>query len=298
MYCNQGFKNLICSDAINNIYLYYFLKSKSAYLNSLGRGATFKEISKRIVENIVVPLPDISSQVEIGDQLIAVERIEKQRKRQLSLYDELVKSRFVELFGDPLYNPKEWPKKKLVDICTKLTDGTHFSPKSFQTGEYKYITAKNITKDGFDFSSITYVPKNVHEKIYSRCNPEYGDVLYIKDGVTTGIAICNTLHEEFTLLSSVALLKQNRDILNGYFLCGVLNNKSMYDNIRQNMGGAAITRLTIQKLNNIRIIVPPLELQNQFADFIQQLDKSKLAVQKSLDELEILKKSLMQQYFG
>lgn len=116
--------------------------------------------------------------------------------------------------------------------------------------------------------------------------------------MTTGIAMINTLHEEFTLLSSVALLKQNRDIINGYFLCGVLNNPDMYADIRSNMGGAAITRLTIKKLNEIQVIVPPLELQKQFTAFVEQTDKSKSAIQQSLEKLETLRKALMQQYFG
>ena len=210
----------------------------------------------------------------------------------------MVKSRFIELFGDPIVNPKNWEKMKLVDVCTKLTDGTHFSPESYPEGEYRYVTAKNIKIDGFDFSNITYVPKSVHDEIYARCNPEYGDVLYIKDGVTTGIAMVNTLHEPFTMLSSVALLKQNRTLLEGAYLCGVLNNQNMYDAIRKDMGGAAITRLTIVKLKNIQIPMPPLELQTQFAAFVEETEKSKLAIQQSLDKLELLKKSLMQEYFG
>ena len=100
-------------------------------------------------------------------------------------------------------------------------------------------------------------------------------MLYIKDGATTGIAIVNTLKEEFTLLSSVALLKQNRNVINGYFLAALLNNADMYSDIRNNMGGAAITRLTIAKLNAVKVIVPPLDLQNRFAAFVEQVDKSK-----------------------
>ena len=202
------------------------------------------------------------------------------------------------MFGDPVSNPRRWGKKRLVDVCIKLNDGTHFSPNSFETGEYKYITAKNIKPWGFDFSNITYVPESVHRPIYERCNPEKGDVLYIKDGVTTGIAMVNTLDEEFTLLSSVALLKQDRELINGHFLCGVLNNDEMYSDIRRNMGGAAITRLTIAKLNGIMVIVPPIGIQETYAAFVAQVDKSKAAVRKSLDENQKLFDSLMQQYFA
>lgn len=298
MYCNQGFKNLICSDRINNRYLYWFLKGNTAYLNSLGRGATFKEISKKIVSDIEINVPEISQQLAAVDALERVSEIIRLRKNQLQKLDELIKARFVELFGDPISNPMNWNKRTLKEVCIKLNDGTHFSPESFSMGDYKYITAKNIKASGFDFSNITYVPEAVHRPIFERCNPEQGDVLYIKDGATTGIAIVNTLKEEFTLLSSVALLKQNRNVINGYFLAALLNNADMYSDIRNNMGGAAITRLTIAKLNAVKVIVPPLDLQNRFAAFVHQVDKSKVAVQKSLDEAQLLFDSLMQQYFG
>lgn len=276
MYCNQGFKNLICSDRINNRYLYWFLKGNTAYLNSLGRGATFKEISKKIVSDIEINVPEISQQLAAVDALERVSEIIRLRKNQLQKLDELIKARFVELFGDPISNPMNWNKRTLKEVCTKLNDGTHFSPESFSMGDYKYITAKNIKASGFDFSNITYVPEAVHRPIFERCNPEQGDVLYIKDGATTGIAIVNTLKEEFTLLSSVALLKQNRNVINGYFLAALLNNADMYSDIRNNMGGAAITRLTIAKLNAVKVIVPPLDLQNRFAAFVEQVDKSKV----------------------
>ena len=240
----------------------------------------------------------ISEQQSICKQLDYVYDIIKTRQQQLQKLDELVKARFVELFGDPISNPMNWNKRTLKEVCTKLNDGTHFSPESFSMGDYKYITAKNIKASGFDFSNITYVPEAVHRPIFERCNPEQGDVLYIKDGATTGIPIVNTLKEEFTLLSSVPLLKQNRNVINGYFLAALLNNADMYSDIRNNMGGAAITRLTIAKLNAVKVIVPPLDLQNRFAAFVHQVDKSKVAVQKSLDEAQLLFDSLMQQYFG
>ena len=287
---------------IDSNYLKWYFSSPTfrTLLNSqvAGIGGSLTRAQPKQVAKYSVPVPSRSEQQQVSENLDKVNELIALRKEQLAKLDQLVKSRFIELFGDPIVNPKNWEKMKLVDVCTKLTDGTHFSPESYPEGEYRYVTAKNIKIDGFDFSNITYVPKSVHDEIYARCNPEYGDVLYIKDGVTTGIAMVNTLHEPFTMLSSVALLKQNRKLLEGAYLCGVLNNQNMYDAIRKDMGGAAITRLTIVKLKNIQIPVPPLELQTQFATFVEQTDKSKLVIQQSLDKLETLKKSLMQEYFG
>lgn len=149
-----------------------------------------------------------------------------------------------------------------------------------------YITAKNIKQNGLDLSNVTYVSEKVHKPIYQRCNPEFGDILYIKDGATTGIATINTMKNEFTLLSSVALLKYDRSLINGYYLIHLLNSKEMYSKIRKNMGGAAITRLTIAKIKEIKVIVPPIDLQNQFADFVRQVDKSRFDIKKSITELE------------
>lgn len=261
-------------------------------------GATMKHLTKPIFDSLPFFLPPLSEQQKIADILDKVTGLIAKRNQQLAKLDELVKARFVEMFGDPIKNPMQWHLLLLRQICTKLTDGTHFSPESYPMGEYRYITAKNIKVDGFDFSNITYVNADVHDAIYARCNPEFGDVLYIKDGATTGIALVNTLHEPFTMLSSVALLKQNRELIDGTYLCFVLNNKSMYNSIRDGMGGAAITRLTIAKLNNIRIPIPPMHIQQQFAAFVTQVNRSKSTIQRSLDELETLKKSLMQQYFG
>lgn len=280
-------------------FLYYYLSAKPTYekFKMIAVGGVVNNLNSEMVRKISVPVPCKAEQIEIANLLDTVNRIILKRKQTLQKLDELVKARFVELFGDPISNPMNWNKRTLKEVCTKLNDGTHFSPESFSMGDYKYITAKNIKASGFDFSNITYVPEAVHRPIFERCNPEQGDVLYIKDGATTGIAIVNTLKEEFTLLSSVALLKQNRNVINGYFLAALLNNADMYSDIRNNMGGAAITRLTIAKLNAVKVIVPPLDLQNRFAAFVEQVDKSKVAVQKSLDKAQLLFDSLMQQYF-
>ena len=242
------------------------------------QGVAQLNLSLKDINEISIPLPSKDEQIELAELFDKVVGVISKRNKELSALDDLIKARFVEMFGDPVSNPLGWEKKMLKTVCVKLNDGTHFSPESFVEGEYKYVTAKNIKESGFDFTNITYVSEAVHRPIYERCNPELGDVLYIKDGVTTGIAMVNTLNEEFTLLSSVALLKQNRKIMDGYFLAAVLNNENMYSDIRSNMGGAAITRLTIAKLNMIQIIVPPLKLQQQFADFVHQVDKSKVAV--------------------
>ena len=282
------------SEVIDLDYLFYATQNYKFE----GSGTSIPQLTVPMLKKYKFQLPEMSHQKAIAVKFEKLDQLISLRKQQLSKLDELVKARFVEMFGEPVSNPMGWGKKSLQDVCYKLTDGTHFSPESYDKGDYKYITAKNIKSDGFDFSNITYVPESVHQTIYERCDPKLGDVLYIKDGATTGIAMVNSLEEEFSLLSSVALLKQNRKVIDGRFLCGVLNNAEMYKSIRSNMGGAAITRLTIAKLQKIMVIVPPLPLQNQFAAFVERVDQQKRTVQQSLEKLELMKKALMQECFG
>lgn len=279
-------------------YLGWFLRSKSDYLRSKCTGATIPHINKSALESLKIPKLDLKTQQEIAHVLKQADKARQERKAANALTDQFLQSSFLSLFGDPVKNEKGWEVKTLEDVCDKITDGTHHSPVNLEAGDYKYITAKNIKEEGILMRNISYVSKEAHKAIYSRCNPEFEDVLYIKDGVTTGIAVVNHLKEEFSMLSSVALLKCNRKILSPYFLVAYLNNDSVYDGIRKNMGGAAITRVTLQKINAIKIILPPLSLQQKFAGIVAQAEQLRQKQRDSERELENLFQGLLQRYFG
>ncbi|PSR18164.1 restriction endonuclease subunit S [filamentous cyanobacterium CCP3] len=170
----------------------------------------------------------------------------------------------------PFELPRPWAWTSLGGILLKITDGTHHSPPNNSSGDYKYITAKNIKNEGIHLSNITYVSKEIHEAIYSRCDPEFGDVLYIKDGATTGITTINTLREPFSMLSSVALLKLPQELLNRYLLY-VLRSPFFYRLIRDGMSGIAITRVTLTKLNKALIPLPPLAEQKRIVAKVDEL---------------------------
>ena len=164
----------------------------------------------------------------------------------------------------PFDLPDGWAWARLTSICLKITDGTHHSPDSFPTGEYKYVTAKNIKLNGIVLDDITYVTAEVHREIFARCNPEIGDILYIKDGATSGIATVNTLHEEFSLLSSVALLKPAHGIDNWY-MCYAMQSPYFYSTTRGDMKGVGITRITLNMLASRLIPVPPQNEQQRIS---------------------------------
>jgi type I restriction enzyme, S subunit len=185
---------------------------------------------------------------------------------------------WLDISAIPFNVPSSWAWVTLDECLMKLTDGTHNSPPNTGTGDYKYITAKNIKPEGIQLSNVTYVNAEIHREIYSRCNPEYGDILYIKDGATTGVVTINQLTEEFSMLSSVALLKPLPEI-NKRYLLYCLRSPFFYLSMRGNMSGVAITRVTLTKLNKALIPIAPLQEQKRIAAKVDQL-------MKFCDELE------------
>lgn len=169
----------------------------------------------------------------------------------------------------PFEVPQGWVWTKLPYVTTKITDGTHHSPESYPKGDYLYVTAKNIKRWGIDLSEITYVDKDTHNEIYSRCNPEYGDILYIKDGATTGIVTINTIKLPFSLLSSVALIKPSKEICNKYLLY-YLQSSICYDNVRESMKGVGITRITLRQIETWSIPLPPLAEQHRIVSEVEK----------------------------
>ena len=287
-------------DVIDKVFFPLFISS-DYFLDAaikISVGSLSPTINWRDLKELEFELPDMDTQRKLAEVLWSINDTMEAYKKLLSATDELVKSHFIDMFGDPSANTLGWPEMRLEDACIKLTDGTHFSPESFATGEYKYITAKHIKADGFDFSNLTYVPEAIHRPIFERCNPEYGDILYIKDGATTGIAMINTLKEEFTMLSSVALIKYNRHLLDGQYLKALLNYPTFYAIMRNNMGGAAITRLTVKKLCDTLIPVPPIDNQKQFSAFVGQSDKSKFELEQALAELNATYKRIIAENLG
>lgn len=246
-----------------------------------------------------IPLPPLPIQQKIAAILDAADELRQKDKVLVAKYDELSRALFLELFGDPVSNPKGWAIKRMEEVCIKITDGTHFSPEPQSEG-YPYVTAKHVKEYGLDFyAKPTYISKKAHDEIYKRCTPEHGDVLYIKDGATTGIACLNTFKEPISLLSSLALLKPNKTVLNNYYLSYWLNNpKNKIALINEFMSGAAIQRYTLSKINSFMVMVPDLRLQNKFAELVKDIESQKKSAQECVLKSEELFNSLLQKAFN
>ena len=294
MYCNQGFKNLICSEKIDNRYLYWFLKGNTELLQSLGRGATFKEISKTIVANIEINIPDKSVQTQIVDNLEKTSQIIRLRKQELSKLEKLVRARFVEMFGDIRYEEK-YQGIPLRRLCTTISGGTPSTKCSeYYEGNIPWISTVSLGPNYIDGSTAKgYITQeaidNSATKLIPAGNILFGTRVGVGKSSINDVALC--INQDI-----VAIVGIDKNRFNVLFIKYVLDTyQSYYDSIKK---GATILGITGDDLKNTLIPVPPLELQNQFADFVKVVDKSKAAVQKALDQAQLLFDSLMQEYFG
>lgn len=297
MYCNQGFKNLICSEKINNHYLYWFLKGRTEYLNSLGRGATFKEISKQIVSNIEIDVPPIEQQKRAVNQLEKANAIIRLRKQQLQKLDELVKTRFVEMFGDVIRNSKSWEIRVLADIASSRL-GKMLDTKQ-QTGECSYPYLANFNVQWFRFNTENLNQMDFNEEDRIEFELQNGDLLVCEGGEIGRCAVWHNEIQPCFFQKALHRVRCNRQIVHPDYLGWWFKYNCDHDGFAAIAGAkATIAHLPGVKLKQLRVAIPPLELQEQFAAFVEQANKSKVTVQKALDEAQLLFDSLMQKYFG
>ena len=170
----------------------------------------------------------------------------------------------------PFEIPGNWRWVRLIDVLAKLTDGTHHSPPNGETGDFMYVTAKNIKPEGVSLSGITSISGEIHRELFARCDPEKGDILYVKDGATTGVVTINDLDEPFSMLSSVALLKLPTGVYNR-LLVAFLRSPFFYTQMRGFMKGAAITRVTLKRMSPALIPLPPLAEQHRIVAKVDEL---------------------------
>ena len=289
MYCNQGFKNLICSDKINSRYLYWFLTCNTEYLNSLGRGATFKEISKEIVANIEIPLPVMAQQIAIAEKFEKIGQLITLRKEQLAKLDLLVKSRFIELFGD-----KGYPEDTLLNLCN-IIDYRGKTPEKVEHG-LPFITAKNVRMHQMNLEPREYISKETYDKVMVRGFPKEGDVVFTTEAPLGNVCRIPHFDTEFYIGQRIVTLQTEK--LEPIYLEYALSSDDFKTKYMEKSSGSTVTGIRVRLLEQLTIPAPPMDLQKQFATFVEQTDKSKLAIQQSHNKLEILKKSLMQEYFG
>ena len=272
MYCNQGFKNLVCSDKLYNEFAYWFLYYNTEYLNSLGTGATFKEISKRVVEQIPISVPPREEQERIVAELDCLSGVIEKKREQLRELDALAESIFYTMFGDPITNEKGWEVKKFED-CYKLASGNGLSAKQIIDGDYPVYGGNGI---------VGY---------HREYNLDGNNIIIGRVG-----ALCGNVRN----IEGKAFITDNAFILtkkidnDNVFLLHLLR----IHNLRKYAREAMQPVISNAGLKNIDIIITPIALQQEFADKIEAIEKQKELIKKSITQTEELFNSRMSYYFN
>lgn len=297
MYCNQGFKNIIPGDSLYNEFAYWYLTYKKDYIISLGRGATFKEISKSITEKIPIPIPPIEEQTAICSLLDKLSLVIEKKKQQVKELDNLAQAIFYDMFGDPVENEKGWKVKSLNDVCD-VRDGTHDSPKYIDGGDYILITSKNIVDGKIDYSNINYITKEDYDAINKRSKVDDGDIIMAMIG-TIGKPIIVKMQEYKFCIKNVALIKFYKEsTVSNIYIKALLSSSTFSQHIiSKNQGGTQkfVALGTIRKLS---IPIPPLSLQQSFAQKVEAIERQKELINQSIREAQTLFDSRMEYYFG
>ena len=285
---STGYCVLRCKENIDVRYLFNFCQSQYFIddMSSQATGASYPAVSNSIVRNSLIPCHSIEEQRKIAEKIDTVSELIAFRKQQLVELDELVKSRFIELFGDRYTNDKKWDNKPLYE-CADFYNGKAHEQVVDENGEYILVTSRCIASDISDYrrTNALLFPLQVN------------DIAMVMSDVPNGRALakCVLIDEDgkYTLNQRICCLRNYS--FNPIFFYYLLNRHEYFLSFND---GNAQTNLRKDDLLACNIIIPPMELQEQFAAFVEQTDKSKVAIQQSLNKLELLKKSLMQEYFG
>ena len=272
----------------NNVipkYLYYVIRYM--HLEKYYTGATIPHIYYKDYKNEQFNLASLEKQERVVEVLEKCEKIINNRRSEIGKLDELIKARFVEMFGSINNNIYKYEIKTLQDVCEKIKDGTHQTPiytEDIENG-FKFLSSKDVTTGKIDWSNIKYITAELHEKLYEKIKPRKGDILLAKNG-TTGVAAVVEKEEVIDIYVSLALLRPID--INSVYLWAAINSDETKNQFNRSLKGIGVPNLHLGEIKNTKIIVPPIALQNQFADFVHQIDKSKVVALNHLKNIAIL----------
>lgn len=277
-------------------YLYYVLLGKNAELNFKGTGCTFKAINKKSLGDTSFPLPPLKEQKRIADILDKAAELISLRKQQLEKLDLLVKSQFIAMFGDPVTNEKGWGEKKLIDIAsTRL--GKMLDAKQ-QTGKHVFPYLANFNVQWFRFNLVKLNRMDFSPEDQIEFELKNGDLLICEGGEVGRTAIWRNDIEKCFFQKALHCVRCNLEIVAPEYLAFVFYIRATKTKFSEVVGGSStISHLTGVKLKRLLIPIPPLELQNEFAAFVEKVEQQKALMQSGLEKLELNHKALMVEFF-
>ena len=289
------FKVLFNKIEIDKEYFCYAIRNSLSSMSQQTHGATMKHITKKDFDNISIPYPNLDEQKKIANNLNIVNKLIMFYEKELILFEQMVKARFIEMFGDLKSNEKNWDLKTFEEMSVLITDGEHSTPKRTKEGIY-LLSARNVLNHSLQLKDVDYINRDEYLRIAKRVVPKKGDILISCSGT---IGRCCSVPDSLQLqmVRSVALIRF-KEVINPIFAEYMITSDYLQEQINSSKTMSSQANLFQGKIRKLKGFLPPTELQQQFADFVRQVDKSREEVKKSLEKTQQLYDSLMQEYFG
>ncbi len=263
-------------------------------------GSLSPTINWRDLKGLEFNLPSLEEQKKLAEVLWSINDTLDAYKKLLETTDQLVKSQFIEMFGVPFQNEKRWQTQSLDEICTYLTDGSHYSPKEDANGIYPMLTVKDMTERGFDYGDCKLIGEEEYAKMVANgCVPKVGDVLVAKDGSYFKTAFVIEDEREQAVLSSIAILRPDKAKMVPRFMREYLMSGQVLKAVESEyITGTAIKRVILKKLKTMPIYIPPISMQEKYVALVEQSDKSKFELEQSIAELTATYKRIIMDNIG
>ena len=296
-YINQRICRMTSIDSrLDEVYLFNLLNSDKFEKEAIyeANGAAQKNLSTNWIANYEIPLPPLSIQQEIAERLDKMATLIEKSKAQLSHYDALAESLFIELFGDPITNEKGWQKKKLGEVCEKIGDGLHGTPIYDDTGEYYFINGNNINNKKI---KITEKTKRVgySEYIKNKKNLNANTVFVSINGTLGNVGFYND--EKIILGKSICYLNIKTDIINKDYIHSFLDSDYFKKYANRVATGSTIKNVSLKSMRNLEIPLPPLSLQIKFAEQVENIEEQKTKIRAEIEQAEQGFQALLQESF-
>lgn len=286
-------------------FLYYYLSAKTTYekFKSMAVGGVVNNLNSEMVRKVEVPIPSKTKQIQIADLLDKLKNVLDSRKQELRLLENLMKARFVEMFGDAIQNPKGWDMSLIEDVVANEKNalkagpfGSALKKEYYVESGYKIYGQEQVISGDHTFGNY-YIDEERY-KLLENCAVQAGDVLISLVGTYGKLLIMPEVFEPGIINPRLMKITFDKEKVNPYYFKFFFQSESLKKALSENTHGGTMDILNLGIVRKIVMPLPPLELQNEFVSFAEQVNKSKVAVQKALDETKLLFDSLMQQYFG
>lgn len=296
---STGFLVLRPKSNADSKYLFHLLKSSNFQndKDKLCTGATQKAINNSNFDKLLIPLPNLATQQKIAAILDQASAIIANNRAIVEKYDALTQSLFLEMFGDPMKNEKGWETYLLQDVCSEIIDCPHSTPKKVEyITEYPCIRTSEIKKSLIDWKNMQYLEREEYLVRTRRLKPVAGDVVYAREG-SYGDAVILPDGYNFSLGQRTMLFRSKKSVINPIFLHRMVVSDYVYHQAKKKNSGSTVGHVNVKDIKQFKIFVPPLSLQNQFAECVQAIEAQKQKAQLELAKSEELFNSLLQRVF-